>query len=141
MADAGRPPDAATVEAEGQLSPRDSRSARIFRATIIVAGVGEVPAMIRNVSAHGLGGRTSSRLIAGQQVTVAISGIGKIGATVRWTDDERFGLLLDRAIDPEKIRFAQTSWEQVVQQRLSDNRQGIVPRPLSSTWRPSFRHR
>lgn len=130
--------DAETIKAK----ERESRSGRIFQAVIANARIGSQRATIRNISVHGLGGRSPVNLEVGERVTVTIEGTGRIEASVRWVNGDRFGVQLDRAIDPARLMFANKPWDAAAAAALRPADRTATPfRPVTSTWRPGFRSR
>lgn len=123
-------------------SEREARSGRIFQVGLENARIGNLRATIRNVSQHGLGGRCGIPLEPGERLIVSIESAGRIGASVRWCDGQRFGLKLDKAIDPARLMFANKPWDAAAAAALRPSDATATPfRPVTSTWRPGFRSR
>lgn len=121
---------------------REVRSGRMFQAAVENARIGQQRVTIRNVSEHGLGGRSQVPLEPGEQLVVTLQGLGRIDATVRWSDGSRFGLRLDRPIDPSRLTFGDKDWSVASAAVLMPtDRASDRFKPVTSTWRPGFRHR
>lgn len=126
---------------ENEAPPgREFRTGRFFAAMIIRPGKAPLKAAIRNVSAHGMGGRADPAPLAGETVTISMGPLGEVTGHVRWSVGKQFGIQLDRAIDLEKFDFSGRSW---AESRLPDDPQDEAERfrPATSTWRPGFRTR
>lgn len=81
--------------------PREPRTRMIIAATMAGEGIAEHEILIRNISRRGIGARSrhgAPRI--GERVTIRIGGLAEFPGTVRWTQGDQFGLLLDRDIDP-----------------------------------------
>ncbi|MCW3837331.1 hypothetical protein ACFQ1E_13860 [Sphingomonas canadensis] len=118
----------------------DARSApprerRILNATLRAPRFGSAEAVVRNISAGGLGGSTRIWLCPGEPVEAMLPGIGAVAAVVAWADGTRFGLRFDGPIAPARV--------------TRDRAQGMDPgfrvmdryRPAGTAWRPGLTRR
>ncbi len=66
---------------------------------------------MRNLSAGGMMGEGSVRVLRGAQVAVSIRNIGWVDGTIAWVQDDRFGVAFDQDIDPKVARAPATDGE------------------------------
>jgi hypothetical protein len=59
---------------------------------------------VRNLSAAGMGAKSGHAFRAGEKVVVALPNIGAVAGRVIWSRAGAFGVLFERAIDPELAR-------------------------------------
>lgn len=85
---------------------RSNRSSRIIRAVLVAPDGSEHDLLIRNVSHHGLGAKTTTILVrAGERLVMRLPNIGEVTGTVRWTRGEALGIQTDEAIDIDLLFF------------------------------------
>jgi hypothetical protein len=120
---------------------RERRFGRFFGVKIERTGRETEKAVVSNISSLGMGGKDPIGFIAGERVTVLLPLGVRIVATVCWCERGRFGLRLDRMINPEAIRFSEDSWKEAQVARPVQNFDFEAFRPASSTKRPGFRVR
>ena len=93
----------------GEDSPqqeRSNRSSRIIRAVLVAPDGSEHDLLIRNVSHHGLGAKTTTILVqAGERLVMRLPNIGEVTGAVRWTRGEALGIQTDEAIDIDLLFF------------------------------------
>jgi hypothetical protein len=68
---------------------------------------GDYRVRTKDISACGLCGWTRMSLAVGQEISVAIGGIGVVRAAVVWTEKGYFGAKLDRIIDPQAVDLSE----------------------------------
>ena len=59
---------------------------------------------VRNLSDGGMMGEGMMRVQRGNRVTIELRNVGKVGGTVAWVQDDRFGIAFDDEIDSQKAR-------------------------------------
>ena len=59
---------------------------------------------VRNLSAGGMMAQGVGHLTDGARVSVTLRNVGRVGGTVAWTDNDRYGIAFDRPIDPFAVR-------------------------------------
>lgn len=91
---------------------RAPRTNRVFKASIVSEGRGEYPIIVRNLSAHGIGGRGLEGLAAGERISFRLNG-ELIEGEVSWVRGDRFGAKLHQEIDPSAFTFGHKNWDAV----------------------------
>ena len=61
---------------------------------------------LRNISRRGASARGCKGLRVGQKLTLVLPIIGEVDAVVRWVCEDRFGLRLEDAIDPDMLMIS-----------------------------------
>jgi hypothetical protein len=59
---------------------------------------------VRNLSDGGMMGEGNLRVKRGHRLEIELRNIGRIGGTVAWVQDNRFGIAFDEEIDSQKAR-------------------------------------
>ncbi len=59
---------------------------------------------VRNLSDGGMMGEGTMRVKRGNRVEVELRNIGKIGGSVAWVQDQRFGIAFDEEVDSQLAR-------------------------------------
>lgn len=85
---------------------RRPRQARLVKAALDCARLGQFDVTIRNVSQTGIGGQSPHMLHIGERLTVYLPGHDAMTGTVRWVVDRRFGIETDSEIRTECLRGA-----------------------------------
>lgn len=104
--------------------PPDEREARVHKL-IHVDLEGEnspaFPAIVTNLSSHGMGGHTEGYLRPFEVITIIKKGYGRISGEVRWTEGENFGILFAEPVDVDLFNFSnQNKKKQFVPQASED---------------------
>jgi len=98
-ADAAYPPP----EDEHEQDPRCSMMQRCQ----LIDGYGRsLSCFLRNISRRGASARGCKGLRVGQKLTLVLPIIGEVDAVVRWVCEDRFGLRLEDAIDPDMLMIS-----------------------------------
>ena len=83
---------------------RRSRRADVRLPATINAGPGRVyPALVHNVSAHGVMAELPVQLVPGRPVTITMVGLDKIGGRVAWLRDGHIGIAFAEPLTVEQI--------------------------------------
>jgi len=83
-----------------------ARDSLFVMADLRVAGLdGEHRIKMRNLSAGGMMGEGSVRVLRGAAVSVNIRNIGWTDGTIAWVQDNRFGIAFRDEIDPAVARM------------------------------------
>lgn len=95
-------------EPKGHFEPvmtlRVDRRGKLIKGHLIAAEGSVTEVMIRNLSAHGIGGYVRGRVPReGTQVQIAMDRIGTFTGTVRWCRGHAFGVECDTAIDVDAV--------------------------------------
>lgn len=114
---------------------RQPRQARLVKAALGCARLGQFDVTIRNVSKSGLGGQGPHMLHIGERLTVYLPGHDPMMSTVRWVVEQRFGIETDREIHPERLRGALGEGLTAADSKAEFQ---IVPAPRISTRRPGL---
>ena len=127
----------ADIEAEsaspGSAEKRQPRQARLVKAGLGCARLGQFDVTIRNVSQTGIGGQGPHILAIGERMTIYMPGHEPMMGTVRWVVDRRFGIETDKPIETVRLRGAHGDQLLAADSSLEFQ---IVPPPQGSTWRP-----
>lgn len=94
---------------------RESRRARLLRATLRRADQTEAPVMVRNISERGLG--ISCRANApwvGEAISITLPGSPALAGVVRWSRGANYGIELEMPINPD--HFAEAASKAIAQQ-------------------------
>ena len=59
---------------------------------------------VRNLSDGGMMGEGAMKVSRGNRVEVELRNIGKIGGSVAWVQDQRFGIAFDEEVDSQRAR-------------------------------------
>lgn len=87
----------------------DARQRRLIKAHMIHRRHGKIDILIRDVSAHGLGGKCDLDLIAGEAVTICLPAHDPVPGRIAWCAKRAFGVQLDDGIDPALVRRPQST--------------------------------
>jgi hypothetical protein len=91
---------------------RDRRGKRMLAATMRTERIADQPIIIRDVSRRGIGARaTVSGPIVGERVTIRTNDGQEVAGKVQWARESRFGIELERDINPDAFQAAGTSWD------------------------------
>jgi hypothetical protein len=113
----------------------DARQRRLLKAHMLHPRFGRVDILVRDVSAHGIGGKCDFDLLTGESVTICLPSRPPITGRVAWSAKRAFGIQLDQNIDPLVVRSSSESAAQPYQ--VPDSAQ-----PTGDFKRPGFgRHR
>jgi len=88
---------------DGVSSPR-SRDSLFLLARLKLIGREEREVRVRNLSPGGMMAEYGGPVSIGEQLTVAVRGIGTVAGRVAWAAEGRIGIALDVPIDPKKAR-------------------------------------
>ncbi|EIZ78269.1 hypothetical protein WSK_3151 [Novosphingobium sp. Rr 2-17] len=89
-------------DGENRLVPRDSL---FLMADMRAEGLdGSYPIKVRNLSAGGMMGEGTLRIVRGLVVEVDIRNIGWVTGSVAWVQENRFGVSFADEIDPSLAR-------------------------------------
>ena len=91
------------LDQDGSSSPR-SRDSLFLLAHLKLIGRYEREVRVRNLSAGGMMAEYVGPVSIGDQLTVAVRGIGTVAGRVAWAAEGRIGIALDAPIDPMKAR-------------------------------------
>lgn len=124
------------------LGDREPRSRRLIKAVIESPRFGKIAATIRDLSNHGMGGKTQGQLVAGEEITISAGRSAGYPATVRWFRDGNFGLYLDDPIDLRAFLFTgdKSAWDERVAAEKKPDLVRTCYKPQSA-YRPGFRSR
>jgi PilZ domain len=122
-------------------SARQPRLGRFIGVTLERTGHETEKAIVSNISSRGMGGKCAIALEPGERVMAHLPLGVRLGAIVRWCERGRFGLMLDREIDPETVRFSEEAWAETRAAQPVQDFGFEAFRPVSSTKRPGFRVR
>lgn len=120
---------------------REPRLGRFIGIMIERAGKPPERAIASNVSASGLGGKTSLALMAGERVTLHLPNDERLSATVRWCAKGRFGVSLDQQIDPSAVKLSEDNKPSGHVSTPQPQPQFELFRHVSSTHRPGLKVR
>ncbi|WP_184054649.1 PilZ domain-containing protein [Sphingomonas aerophila] len=81
-----------------------SRDSLFLLAQLKLVGREEREVRVRNLSAGGMMAEYDGPVSIGDQLTVAVRGIGSVAGRVAWAAAGRIGIALDESIDPKKAR-------------------------------------
>jgi hypothetical protein len=84
------PTDNVPVGALG--STRAARTARLLKASIQCPRLGIFDVVVRNISEHGIGGKTPRDFDRNEAVMVTLCGMDPVPGVVRWAWDGKFGI-------------------------------------------------
>ena len=99
---AGKWLDDTMIESENRHIARDSL---FVMADVRLTGSQEEHRIkVRNLSAGGMMGEGSVRVVRGDKLEVNIRNIGWIAGSVAWVQDNRFGVAFQEEIDPKIAR-------------------------------------
>lgn len=129
------PSPGAEKASPGPAEKRQPRQARLVKAALGCARLGQFDVTIRNVSETGVGGQAPHILTIGERMTLYLSGHEPMTGTVRWVADRRFGIETDKPIETSRLRGAHSD-----QLRASDSsiEFQIIPPPTGSGRRPAL---
>src|SRR5579864_7352291 len=100
--DAGNWLDGTMVGTENRQIARDSL---FVMADLRLSGSqDEHRIKVRNLSAGGMMGEGTIRVVRGSELEVNIRNIGWVAGTVAWVQDDRFGVAFREEIDPKVAR-------------------------------------
>ncbi|RYD61229.1 MAG: EAL domain-containing protein, partial [Sphingomonadales bacterium] len=86
----------------GLLVSRDPRVA-VLRSATVRSNLGNMQGRVRNLSRSGAMIECMSPLPANTQVVLEFGDGGRIGGTVRWAGEDRFGMMFDEPIELEQL--------------------------------------
>ncbi|CDO36869.1 MULTISPECIES: PilZ domain-containing protein [Novosphingobium] len=90
------------IKGENRQIARDSL---FLLADLRVDGLdGEFRIKVRNLSAGGMMGEGTVRVVRGSKVSVSIRNVGWVDGTVAWVQESRFGVAFRDDIDPKLAR-------------------------------------
>ncbi len=127
--------------ASAAASEREVRSHRLVKATLTNARMGEETATIRNISEHGMGGRTRGELRRGEVVTISSHNGTRYDAVVCWYRGGNFGLHIAEKVDLEAFLFSGEGWERDVIKTREPDFVRTCYSPPEKIYRPGFRSR
>ncbi|MEI9851185.1 MAG: PilZ domain-containing protein [Sphingomonas sp.] len=94
-------------EAMGEHWPdarqQPQRLQRMLNVTLHAPRFGAAGAVVRNISATGLGGTSKQWLAAGEEVGIELPHLGRVAGRIAWAHGTRFGMRFDGAIDPSRV--------------------------------------
>lgn len=99
----------------GTKNRQISRDSLFVMAEMRLAGQeGEHRIKLRNLSAGGMMGEGTVRVVRGASISVDIRNIGWTDGTVAWVQDNRFGVAFTEEIDPKVARLPAKSGNEAV---------------------------
>jgi hypothetical protein len=121
---------------------REPRSRRMLMATMYVDHGAPLSVVIGNISRHGLGARAKGKMPSvGDHVMIMVQNKGEnLQGTVCWSQNDRFGVSLARAIEPQVFLGSGGSWE-VACQPFEKSHVFDQFRPVTECRRPGLRVR
>ena len=123
---------------EVDAADREPRKCRLFKLMITGHSFPETAATIRNISEHGLGGKTKAPLQVGETVCLKVEGKGDQLARVCWVNGENFGLYVIERIDLREFNFVNDGWDEKVVKPLGPSHVFDRFIPAVSTKRPGL---
>lgn len=82
-----------------------SRDSLFLLANIVVEqGADSFRVRVRNLSDGGMMGEGPVRIKRGNRVEIEMRNVGKVGGSVAWVQDQRFGIAFDEEIDSQLAR-------------------------------------
>lgn len=121
---------------------REPRSHRLIKVRIVHDHHGRQDGFIRNLSASGIGGKTSMPLRAGDRIAIDRAELGRFEVEVRWVRAGCFGarLIGESALDRQAIERLQFDMERWKEPRCAGEADFVLFEPQRvSTWRPGLR--
>ncbi|MEE4288667.1 MAG: PilZ domain-containing protein [Erythrobacter sp.] len=83
----------------------DARNSLFLLATVRVENETDLHRVrVRNLSDGGMMGEGNVFVQRGNRLEIELRNVGKVGATVAWVQDQRFGIAFDREIDSKLAR-------------------------------------
>ncbi|MEY4271028.1 MAG: hypothetical protein RLZZ58_2244 [Pseudomonadota bacterium] len=73
-------------------STREARTSRLLKASVHCARLGTFDVVVRNISEHGIGGKTPRDFSRDEAVMVTLCGMDPVPGVVRWAWDGKFGI-------------------------------------------------
>lgn len=114
--------------------PRELRQRRLFKVEIVTDDGCRFDAIVRNISTFGLCMKATRKPNLGQSISIRKAGFEPVNGSVRWVDEEEFGVQLDEALSIEKFDFSDQNIEgQIIPKDETDRRRTLVD--------PSITHR
>jgi len=107
----------------------DARQRRLLKAHMLHPRHGRIDILVRDVSAHGIGGKCDRDLMAGEAVTICLPAHHPVSGRIAWCARRAFGVQLDGGIDPVLVRSASESASQPYQPPESAMPAGDFKRP------------
>ncbi|MGE3746752.1 MAG: PilZ domain-containing protein [Sphingomonadaceae bacterium] len=93
------------TEQDDVSNRRDPRDSVFLNATVRTGhGEGGCLIRVRNISSSGLMADSPVMFGAGDELDVELRNIGTVHGRVVWASSGRFGMIFDRAIDPQLAR-------------------------------------
>ncbi len=91
-----------------QISPdeREARVRQLIHVELERENGHAFPAIITNLSVHGMGGHSEGYLPPFEVITIIKKGYGRISGEVRWTEGENFGILFAEPVDVNLFNFS-----------------------------------
>lgn len=124
------------MAAQAACDMHEQRQARLLSVTFTNACLGDFSAIVRNISARGLGGRTDAALKVGERVFITITDHPQLTGTVCWRKSDRFGLRTDKTIEVNTLKGAGGARLETI-----DDRGGKfepLKHDVESTYRPTL---
>ncbi len=87
----------------GDAREHAQRLQRMLSAPLHGHRFGQASAIVRNISASGLGGTSRQWLIVGEGIEIELPTIGRVAGSVAWVRGMRFGMRFGAAIDPARV--------------------------------------
>lgn len=104
------------IETPGKTAPpkseeqgedeREPRPSRLFVCDMRLSDGRRVKIRVRNISAHGLGGRTDLLIEPWQTVQVMLPQVGAVSGRIAWVRGNQFGVEFLNPIDPAEVTVA-----------------------------------
>ena len=113
---------------------REARERRMIRGQLRCERLGTIDVLIRNVSSHGLG--ATCRCLPpmpGEAVMVRMPDAQVISGTVRWVEDQSFGIVLDEPFDIAALNSALQQMKAIAEKNA---RWEVKGKHKVSTWQP-----
>ncbi|MEZ5708159.1 MAG: hypothetical protein R3E02_02090 [Blastomonas sp.] len=107
-----RPQFASRPVIDDYQGDREARYECLVKVLIRNDRFGTASGLLRNYSAHGIGGKASAALEPGDEIEIFCKGFGSFSAIVRWAQGGNFGAVLDEDLSFDETTFAETSFRQ-----------------------------
>lgn len=119
------------------------RASRLIKIQISNDRIEHADAILRNVTAKGIGIELPRALQEGEKVSIQIRNLEPISSTVAWSKDHRSGLLFDEPIDPSLLTVKKSGQSQVEGIYNGANSYHVFNRfnPMSGIKRPALKAR
>ncbi|WP_417622705.1 hypothetical protein [Parasphingorhabdus sp.] len=120
---------------------RASRARKLIRVEIERENTPVFSALVTNLSAHGMGGRTDGELQPFDLITIIKKGYGRISGEVRWIDGKNFGVYFSEPVNVDLFNFTDDNKQQHFVQQAKDGRVWNGFDRATSTRRPGLTDR